>query len=437
MHLDGANLRSNTFHQMDRIKNFFEKLQQRIAFYPSLISLGGVFLAVIMVYLERQHLSARILDVAPSLVINDTATARILLSTFIAGLISLMVFSFSQVMLLLNQASRNFSPRVLPGIISDSRNQMVLGLYLGVILYNILILVYLEPKDSSYGTAGFSVLVGIVLTVFALSSFIFFIHHISRSIQVGAILQRTKEKTLRLLKEELKTAPLKAIPLSVYGKWTPHTSDGTGYFQDILTQELTALCKEGEVEIIVDAFKGQFITPGTTVFRSERPIPESLRTEMLCTFVLSQEEMEGHSYAQGFRQLTEIGIKAMSPGINDPGTALNSIDYLTELFMVLAQKKENGHLFDSDGKHWITLTNGNFKSLLYNVMATYRTYCSHDVIVVQKLLAFLRTLATKVVNATQQETVALEIENLLADAKRNIENHRDIQKTEEGFTAWS
>ena len=93
-----------------------------------------------MIYLEQKDISAHIMEIAPALVIDDTDTAKTILSTLIGGLISLTVFSFSMVMVLLNQASSNFSPRVLPGIVSDQKHQIVLGLYIGTILYNIFIL---------------------------------------------------------------------------------------------------------------------------------------------------------------------------------------------------------------------------------------------------------------------------------------------------------
>jgi uncharacterized membrane protein len=422
---------------MDRIKNFFSNIQQRIAFYPTLIALGGALLAFLMVYLERQQLSSQIMEIAPHLVIRDKTIAQILLSTFIGGLISLMVFSFSQVMLLLNQASSNFSPRVLPGLVSDSRNQLILGLYLGVILYNILILVFLHPQESSYETAGFSVLLSIGLTVLALASFIFFIHHISRSIQVGTIVKSIKDRTLHQLKKELPSPSPDMGPTADKGQWLSHVADRTGYFQGILSNELLSFCKKEQLKINIAAFKGQFVTAGTTVFKTNRPISEVQRQSILGTFLFSQEEMGGSSYEQGFRQIAEIGIKAMSPGINDPGTALNSIDALTELFIALAEKNNETLLLDADGTHWATLTSGSFPRMLYNVMATYRTYCTHDVIVVQKLLGFLSALSTKVVNSEQQEVIALEIKNLLADAKESIGNTRDLQKMNRGFKGWS
>ena len=110
-----------------KVKLLFNNLTGKIGFYPSLFAFGGLCLGFIMLYAESQGISKFLIENAPKLVINDADTARTLLSTFIGGIISLMVFSFSMVMILLNQASNNYSPRILPGLISNKRHQYVLG----------------------------------------------------------------------------------------------------------------------------------------------------------------------------------------------------------------------------------------------------------------------------------------------------------------------
>jgi uncharacterized membrane protein len=204
---------------MNRLSNFFNQLRTKIAFFPTLISISGLALAFFMIYLEQLNISANLIEDAPGLVIDDTDTAKTILSTLIGGLISLMVFSFSMVMVLLNQASSNFSPRVLPGIISDEKHQVVLGLYIGTILYNIFILISIEPTENSYQTPGFSVLIGIVLTVIFLAAFIYFIHHISQTIQVGNILLKIKKRTKTEIEKIVEKQGEKTLSFSNTTNW--------------------------------------------------------------------------------------------------------------------------------------------------------------------------------------------------------------------------
>lgn len=422
---------------MNRIKNLFSHIRSKIAFYPSLISLAGVFLAFFMIYLEKVDVSAYLMDVAPNMVINDTDTARTLLSTLIGGMISLMVFSFSMVMVLLNQASSNFSPRVLPGLISDQKQQIVLGQYIGTILYNILILVSIEPTESPYQTPGFSVLIGIVLTVICLAAFIYFIYHISQAIQVGNILTSIHKRTKAELESIIEGQKEKSFDFPQPIHWEEYTTKKSGYFYGILTDDLTKICLEHQTKLIIPLFKGQFILDSTVGIITEKALSNSLKQDIIKTLLFSHEELIGKNYIYGFRQISEIGIKAMSPGINDPGTALNTIDYLTSLFLILMKKPDYEYLRDSDGTNWIQIRNVKFSEVLYNVMATYRLYCKHDITVVGKLMQMLRTLTLNVVNSTQMEHIKLEIEQLKKDAKSHIENQRDLEKIDSDFISWS
>ncbi|MBQ0769918.1 MAG: DUF2254 domain-containing protein, partial [Bizionia sp.] len=154
------------------------KLKDKIAFFPTLIAFAGSAFAFLMFYLESKGVSKYLLDIVPDLVINNTDTARTLLTTITAGSISIMVFSFSMVMVLLNQASSNFSPRLLPGLISNRRHQIILGIYVATILYSIFTLISIRPSGNEYQLPGFSVLLAIVFMVISLGAFIYFIHSI-------------------------------------------------------------------------------------------------------------------------------------------------------------------------------------------------------------------------------------------------------------------
>ncbi len=184
-----------------RIATFFTTVQSKIAFYPSLIGFAGFFLALGMIILEKQGISRSIIKVFPMLMVEEGDTALNVLSTCIGGLISMMVFSFSMVMLLLSQASSNYSPRLLPGLISNKRHQIILGLFLATIVYNIFTLFSVNTSEEKYALPGFSILLGVVLTIVCLSAFIFFIHNISQSIQINNIMDGIYDDAIHRLNE--------------------------------------------------------------------------------------------------------------------------------------------------------------------------------------------------------------------------------------------
>src|SRR5690606_30827867 len=149
--------------------------------------------------------------------------------------------------------------------------------------------------------------------------------------------------------------------------------------------------------------------------------------EIISNFHFSLGELVQENYVLAFKQITEIIIKAMSPGINDPGTAVNGIDYLTELFYLRLQKNDIS-IIEREGIPYIHVNTVDFEELLYNVMASIRTYCKHDITLIQKLMLMFKYLKMKSINDSQKlNAIEQEAKTLVMDAKDSIKNERDLQ----------
>ncbi|EAQ41332.1 DUF2254 domain-containing protein [Polaribacter sp. MED152] len=402
-------------------------LKDKIAFFPTIISIAGALFAYLMMYAENRGISKYLIAFLPELVINDTETARVILTSFIGGLISIMVFSFSMVMILLNQASSNFSPRLLPGLISNRKHQIILGIYIATILYCIFILVFIEPTGSKYQVPGFSVLWSIVLMVFSLGAFIYFIHSISQEIQIEFIMNRIGTTAKKKLQKLLKLEENRTFEFADSENWNSFETKTTAYFQDVSIQLLKKVALEEDCKLHVISKKGAICYKGEILFKTEKELSEDTIDKIYKAFDFSNDEFIEDNYLIAFKHLKEIALKAMSPGINDPGTAMNAIDYLHELFKLRIQKQENDFIFEEDNCV-VLLDIVSFEELLYRVMASLRTYTKHDVIIVTKILSFLKDLKNYTNDDQKKEIVDIEIENLLKDAKSSIENEYDYNK---------
>jgi len=414
-----------------RIITFFNTVRSKIAFYPTLVALGGVITAFGMMIIENEGVSRALVESFPKLLIEDGDTALTIMSACIGGLISMMVFSFSMVMLLLSQASSNFSPRLLPGLISDKTHQIILGLYLGTIMYNIFTLFSIEPTDEKYTLPGLSILFGIFLTILCLCAFIYFIHNISQSIQINNILDTiydTSKERLNAIIEKEKSKDTSLIENFPDTKnWHSYTAPETGYFQNISFSNIQDICEEQKTKLHVTVPQGVFALQHRTFFKSEKELDEETINKIFSNINFARGELIGDNYILAFKQMTEIIVKAMSPGINDPGTAINAIDYITELFALRMKKRDSGILISNDVA-FLKMAIVTFRELLYNVMASIRTYCKHDPIIVQKLILMLTYLKEqKGCDASYTEAITTELENLIIDAERSFENEYDIQ----------
>jgi uncharacterized membrane protein len=412
-----------------RIFDFFNTVESKIAFYPTLLAFSGFLFALFMIYLEQAGISRKIMDVFPLLMVDDGDTALTVLSACLGGLISLMVFSFSMVMLLLSQASNNYSPRLLPGLISDKRHQLILGIYLATILYNIFTLFSIEPSEKKYTLPGFSVLLGIIFTLLCLVAFIYFIHNISQSIQINNILENifeTSEKRLqKLIASERRLASFPETD-----GWHPYKAGRSGYFQNISIKNVLAICEQESTKLYITVPKGFFVLRNGVFIKSEKPLNEKALDSIISNISFARGELVEDNYLLAFKQITEIAVKAMSPGINDPGTAINAVDYLTELFALRMQKQDNGIVLEGENPR-LKIAVVSFKEILYNVMASLRTYCKHDPVMVEKLVWMLQYLAKH--PAVQKEyeiAIKDELETLLTQAKGAFDSNKDIRSVE-------
>ncbi|HSP12258.1 MAG TPA: DUF2254 domain-containing protein [Salegentibacter sp.] len=415
---------SNLFGTLHAIKS-------KIAFFPALFAVIGFLLAFIMIYAENRGISEYLMNNFPSLVVNDGNTALTILSACITGLISMMVFSFSMVMVLLNQASTNYSPRLLPGLISDKKHQIILGIYLATILYCIFIAVSIQPEGEDYQVPGFSVLIGIIFTVICMWAFIYFIHTISQSIQINNILDgifnSAKDRLNFLIEDPADTTQ----DFPDCKNWPEYYAEKSGYFQHLNLENLKAVCDREKINIRILPVKGVFVLKGIPLFRASRKLDEETFKEIRNAIVFSRGELVSRNYALAFKQITEIIVKAMSPGINDPGTALNGLDYLTELFAMRMLKNDSSvHITDKGNK--IKEYVLDFKDLMYNVMASLRTYCKEDITLVQKLgFMFQYLKSQESIDPGFYNVIDTEAKTLMYDAFQEITNPKDQEVLKE------
>ena len=414
----------------NRIFDFFNTIESKIAFYPTLLAFSGFLIALFMIYLEQQGISRKIMDVFPLLMVEDGDTALTVLSACLGGLISLMVFSFSMVMLLLSQASNNYSPRLLPGLISDKRHQLILGIYLATILYNIFTLFSIEPSEKKYTLPGFSVLLGISFTILCLVAFIYFIHNISQSIQINNILENIFGDAEKRLQKLIKIEEKSKMNFPDTEKWHEYKTGRSGYFQNISINNIFEICKDEKTKIYITIPKGLFVLRNAVFFKSEKKLDDKVVESLISNISFARGELIEDNYILAFKQITEIAVKAMSPGINDPGTAINAIDYLTDLFALRMQKRDNG-IIEKEEKALLKIAIVTFQELIYHVMASLRTYCKHDPIMVEKLLWMLKYLEKQPAAEDNYHAVIKdEMETLMKQAKLACDSEKDVDAIE-------
>lgn len=386
-----------------------------------------------MLLFDQQEYSEIIKKITPFTLVHNADSARNILSTLITGTISLTVFSFSMVMIVISQAASNFSPRVIPGLLSKKSHQLVLGFYIGTIVYTTVLLGSLGSRSDNSTILGIGIIFSIFFTITCLILFIYFIHSISKSIQVDSIIKGIFTITLQQLKKNNNANNDADHLIPNTSEWHIITSSFEGYLKIINYPSLTRLAQDNNIIIDILVPKGEFLVKHYPLFKTNKNINDNtaLRTALLNCFITYADEYIEENYFYGFKQISEIAVKALSPGINDPGTAIHAIDLLTILYLAQMEMHEVSGLSDDDGQLRVIDKSVSFNELLYRYMSPIRGYGKADIIIIIKLLDCLSHLLYADIHGEHTASLIRHTKIIIDDADKAITNPFDREKINE------
>jgi uncharacterized membrane protein len=378
----------------NKLTKLYLRLISSVAFYPTLIAFGLFFLALLSLYVDEQTPSRIFGNEIPIKNILAPSSVRALLAGIAGGMISLMVFSFSMVMVILNQTSSSYSPRLLPNLIEKRHHQVVLGFYLGTIAYTFIVLSSIQSRMYTFGVPSLSVTINALLSIICLGLFISFINNISQIIQIGNIVRDLHAKTLKGLQYEINRevyVPQEQLPDT--GKWPVIYSSISGYLDSVEHRYLLRMSSEMDVKLRFCLPLGQFVNRRDPLLCCSRPLSDKEKARLLRALVFRHQENVSQNYVYGFKELSEIATRAISPGINDPGTALQALDRLTDLFIVRAEISGFKIKTDEHGTLRIIFIPIRFSDLMYFCLGTIINYADNDLPVNHKLIQMLGAIA--------------------------------------------
>ncbi len=394
-----------------------------IAFLPAIISLLFFLFSVLAVYLELSFPGNdnRISENLQVLLVKGNDNARQVLSALIGGVISLTVFSFSMVMVLLNQATSNFTPRIIPGLLTDKKNQFVLGFYIGTIIYCIIIILNVKPGELNGDTPRFGVLLAMLFGIACLFLFIYFIHLISRKLQIDIIISSAAKHSVDLIRKENRERKKEALVLPPDRTgWHSLCTVEPGYLNEVNERRLRLICRQHNLQIELLHEPGVFLLQTDAVCRLSRDIgtDKKLRNKVLSCLNFSNEPYGERTYLYGMNQISEVAVKALSPGINDPGTAAIALDYLSNIFCHLLQGKPGQAPEVAGAPVGLIVKKHSLEELLFLFIYPVGYYGRQDAKVHSSLLRFYSRLLAEA-PAAEQEL----IRKLLAEQMESITRH--------------
>ncbi len=331
----------------------------------------------------------------------DPQVAQVILSNIASSIMTVVSIVFAILLMTLTLASMQFSPRIIVSFSKDRVTQWTLGIFLGTFSYCMAALPAARSLPHPFAPIG-TVVGAMLLALACVGWLLFFIHHISHAISVSYIVDRIASETEDVIREIMPwprgpDRPSDEYVLQPEHCETPVLADVSGYVRFVDIKRLVTLAKSCQVKLHVVRRVGQFVPAGTPlllVHKGDRLSVED-RIEFEGAFDIGPSRTLQQDAEYGVLQIVDIALKAISPAVNDPTTAVNCVDQLSRIMILFAARETPPCLlYDPPGiarvrLHWV-----DFDGLLTSAFEQIRLYSKSDIAVSLRLLRALSDIAS-------------------------------------------
>ena len=404
-------------------------------FIPSVIVGLSVLLALGLVELSA-IVGGEALARFPRLFGAGAAGSRGMLSTIAGSVITVAGVTFSITIAALALASAQYTPRVLRTFMGDRANQVVLGTFMGVFSYCLVVLRTIRGGDEGAFVPSIAVLGGFVLAMLSVAVLIFFIHHIAEALQASTILDRVRRSTEEAIDNLFPdpepvawddSAAAGGAPPFAAGRWRALASSRTGYVQSVDLEGLTAFAREHGLVLRMERAVGDFVTCGAPLvsIATETPAgraagrqpaspPEEVES---CNslFTISAHRTVEQDVAFGVLQMVDIALKALSPGINDTTTAVTCVDHLGAVLSRAAERRIGPPAHDAGRAGHVLVAGPAFDTLVDLAFDDIRRNAGGNVTVLGRLFDALEGISLFTANPDRRRVLVDQVA-LVAEA---------------------
>lgn len=331
-----------------RLYKLWDQLRSNYWFLPSALIAAAIILALALIaadlYLQFDQ------GGGPWwLFLGTSESARSILSTIASAMITIVSLTFSMTIVVLTLASSQFGPRLLYNFMRDRSNQVALGVFVACFVYCLLILRTVQTESSDafiphLGTTG-----AMVFAVLSVGVLIHFIHHVADSIQANTVIANVRRELETIVKrvipepseQDSATEPeWRRLTDLVEHAAAPIVTEARGILQAVDQESLVSWAQAHDVLVRLRHRPGDFVIRGNVVcdvFPRDR-VPREKLGPVHESLGFGHHRMLVQDIEFAFQQLVEIAVRALSPGINDPFTAMSCVEELASGLALVARR---------------------------------------------------------------------------------------------------
>jgi uncharacterized membrane protein len=328
-------------------------------------------------------------------------SARSVLSVIASSTLTFAGLVFSVTMVVLQLASSQFSPRVIRTFLRDRMSQAALGIFAGTFVYALLGLrkVHDGFENVSIQVPAFTVWTAVMMAIGCVVTFVLFVHHVANAIRASVVIQRigaeTRTALQRLHPEGIgaeKADPIWRPPTEVPDVVVPWSA-ASGVLQFVDEERIIRCAEQWDIMVFVTVEVGEFVAQGAPLLELWGNVDAVQFRELIGALHVGGERTMQQDGTFGFRQLADVALRALSPSLNDPTTAIQAIHELHQLLRYLARRRlaEPNHV-SSDGRLRLVVRHPDWASYVRSSMEELRQSANDST----RVLAELRNVAKNI-----------------------------------------
>ncbi|MBA3602156.1 MAG: DUF2254 domain-containing protein [Parachlamydiaceae bacterium] len=426
---------------MIKIKTLWNYLFSTLWFLPTIIVIFSIILAIGLIAIKIDD-DGQLLQQF-RLFGSGSAEARIMLSTIAGSMMTIIGITFSMTIVALALASNQYTSRILRNFMGDRLTQTVIGVFVGIFSYCLVVLCTIRSPEEGVFVPSLAVFFAFLLALVGVGILVFFIHHIASSMQASIILKSVADETFkaidRIYPEKMRSNLIEKhtnLPNNETFddfNWRVLFAEENGYIQSINLSRLKRLAKNKDLIIRMEHKIGEFVIKNAPLAYIASGIMCDQETieSIHFSFYFSPFRSIDEDVAFGIRQLVDIALKALSPGINDTTTAVMCLNYLTAILVqVVARKFTSSHHYEEE-KLLIITNERNFKSFLDESFNEIRDNAKENITIILKLLESIQLIARQTTSEDILQNLKKQsswTEEMVRDNIKSSHNRETIKK---------
>lgn len=426
---------------------YWDRIRSSLWFIPTVMALAAVFLAFISVALDRPVTNWLLRSWGWTFT-GGAEGASSVLGIIAGSMITIAGVVFSMTLVALSLATSQLGPRLLRSFLRDTTTQVVLGTFVATFLYCLLVLLTIRRAEEVAFVPHVSITLGVLFAVASVGVLIYYIHHVSVSMQANEIVARVSRELIagvdRLFPEHIgqgvpriPAEPPDAEFLDAFDREArPIRASADGYLQFIDTDALIELAMQKDVVIRLERVPGDYVVAGgplILVWPGERAgdVPTD---QVNNTFALGSQRTSGQDIEFAVTQLVEIALRALSSGVNDPFTAITCVDYLASALSRLATRDmPSPYRYDSTDQLRVISLGSTFVEVADVAFTQIRQNSRSSTAVTARLLETIAEVARFVHRPEDRAALLRHAEMIARGASEGLPEDEDRQKVEESF----